>query len=82
MTRKARKLRKDTGNEKYRARVESERESMKTLIWISCTRPICKYSNLYLNGGFLTRFTVLLTTEPIVASFSVRNETVFFMIMR
>ncbi|OBZ74070.1 hypothetical protein A0H81_05937 [Grifola frondosa] len=36
----AKKLRKDTGNHHYRARVEDERASLRTLIYISCTRPI------------------------------------------
>ncbi|KAI0630775.1 MFS general substrate transporter [Trametes polyzona] len=40
LTRLAKKLRKDTGNHHYRARVEDERASLRTLIYISCTRPI------------------------------------------
>ncbi|KAF9482569.1 MFS polyamine transporter [Pholiota conissans] len=40
LTRIAKKLRKLTGNHRYRARVEDERASLRTLIWISCTRPI------------------------------------------
>ncbi|KAI0831924.1 MFS general substrate transporter [Trametes gibbosa] len=40
LTRLAQKLRKDTGNHHYRARVEDERASLRTLIYISCTRPI------------------------------------------
>lgn len=44
LTRLAKKLRKDTGNHHYRARVEDERASLRTLIYISCTRPICKGS--------------------------------------
>lgn len=43
LTRIAKKLRKKTGNHRYRARVEDERASLKTLIWISCTRPVCQY---------------------------------------
>ncbi|KAH8832878.1 MFS polyamine transporter [Flagelloscypha sp. PMI_526] len=40
LTRKAKKLRKETGDIRYRARIEDERTSLKTLIFISCTRPI------------------------------------------
>ncbi|KAI0741993.1 MFS general substrate transporter [Daedaleopsis nitida] len=40
LTRLARRLRKQTGNPHYRARVEDERASLRTLIYISCTRPI------------------------------------------
>ncbi|TCD71762.1 hypothetical protein EIP91_003105 [Steccherinum ochraceum] len=40
LTRIARKTRKKTGDHRYRARVEDERASLKTLIYISCTRPI------------------------------------------
>ncbi|KAF4610850.1 hypothetical protein D9613_006630 [Agrocybe pediades] len=40
LTRIAKKMRKETGNHRYRARVEDERANLRTLIWISCTRPI------------------------------------------
>ncbi|KJA28007.1 hypothetical protein HYPSUDRAFT_51464 [Hypholoma sublateritium FD-334 SS-4] len=40
LTRIAKKLRKNTEDHRYRARVEDERASLKTLIWISCTRPV------------------------------------------
>ncbi|KAJ7574299.1 MFS polyamine transporter [Mycena floridula] len=40
LARLAKKLRKETGDDRYRARVEDERSSLRTLIWISCTRPI------------------------------------------
>lgn len=40
LTRLAKKLRKETGDIRYRARAEDERASLKTLIFISCTRPI------------------------------------------
>jgi len=36
----AKKMRKQTGNLRYRARIEDERASLATLIYISCTRPI------------------------------------------
>ncbi|KAG7444518.1 MFS polyamine transporter [Guyanagaster necrorhizus] len=40
LTRLAKKIRKKTGDKRYRARVEDERASLRTLIFISCTRPI------------------------------------------
>ncbi|KAJ3477006.1 hypothetical protein NLI96_g10762 [Meripilus lineatus] len=40
LTRIAKKMRKETGDHRYRARVEDERASLKTLIYISCTRPL------------------------------------------
>ncbi|TBU30598.1 MFS general substrate transporter [Dichomitus squalens] len=40
LTRLAKKLRKETGHPHYRAHVEDERASLRTLIYISCTRPI------------------------------------------
>ncbi|KAF5385771.1 hypothetical protein D9615_002204 [Tricholomella constricta] len=40
LTRIAKKVRKDTGDPRYRARIEDERASLKNLIFISCTRPI------------------------------------------
>ncbi|KZP26754.1 MFS general substrate transporter [Athelia psychrophila] len=40
LTRLARKLRKDTGNHRYRARVEDERGSFRNLLYVSCTRPL------------------------------------------
>ncbi|KAF7317701.1 Drug transporter [Mycena kentingensis (nom. inval.)] len=40
LTRLAKKLRKETGDNRYRARIEDERASLMTLIYISCTRPI------------------------------------------
>ncbi|EJU03572.1 MFS general substrate transporter [Dacryopinax primogenitus] len=40
LTREAAKLRKETGDNRYRARVEDERTSLKTLIYISFTRPL------------------------------------------
>lgn len=43
LTRIAKNLRKKTGDQRYRARVEDERASLKTLIWISCTRPVRKF---------------------------------------
>lgn len=40
LTRLARKLRKETGDNRYRARIEDERGSLRTLILISLTRPV------------------------------------------
>ncbi|KAJ2929472.1 hypothetical protein H1R20_g7617, partial [Candolleomyces eurysporus] len=39
LTKMARDLRKKTGDKRYRARVEDERGSLLSLIWVSCTRP-------------------------------------------
>ena len=41
LMRLAHKLRAQTSNPNYRARIEDERASLRTLIYISCTRPIC-----------------------------------------
>ncbi|KAI5830150.1 MFS general substrate transporter [Schizophyllum commune Tattone D] len=40
LTRLAKKLRRETGDKRYRARIEDERASLRQLIYISCTRPI------------------------------------------
>ncbi|KAF8993763.1 MFS polyamine transporter [Cyathus striatus] len=40
LTHIAKNIRKETGDSRYRARVEDERASLRTLIWISCTRPV------------------------------------------
>lgn len=40
LTRRAAKLRKDTGDERYKARAEAERASVLTMIKISLTRPL------------------------------------------
>lgn len=44
----ARRIRKKSGDHRYRARVEDERASLRTLIYISCTRPICESPSLCL----------------------------------
>jgi hypothetical protein len=74
LTRIAKKLRKKTGDHRYRARVEDERASLKTLIWISCTRPICSF---YLSHTCMYELwpidhvnVDLMVTEPVVSSFS------------
>jgi multidrug resistance protein len=40
LTRLAKKLRIETGNHRYRARAEDEVGSLRTLLYISCTRPL------------------------------------------
>jgi hypothetical protein len=40
LTRLAKKKRKETGSNRYRARIEDERPPLWTLIYMSCTRPI------------------------------------------
>ena len=42
LTRIAKNLRKKTGNEQYKARVEIEKQSLKSLLIVSCTRPLCE----------------------------------------
>lgn len=41
LTRLAKKIRKQTGDHRYRARAEDEEGSLTTLIYVSCTRPLC-----------------------------------------
>lgn len=43
LTRRAKKLRKTTGDQRYKAKLEETRPTIRHLIWISCTRPMCKY---------------------------------------
>ncbi|OJA21192.1 hypothetical protein AZE42_01354 [Rhizopogon vesiculosus] len=40
LIRMARKVRKDTGDGRYRARAEENKPSLASMIWISCTRPL------------------------------------------
>ncbi len=47
LTRLAKKIRKETGDNRYRARVEDERTSLGTLIFISITRPIGEFSFMF-----------------------------------
>src|SRR5882762_2791239 len=52
LMRVAKKLRKDTGNHRHRARAEDEIGSVWTLLYISCTRPLCKFHlSLIRNSG-------------------------------
>lgn len=72
LTRIAKKMRKETGNGRYRARVEDERTSLRTLIYISCTRPIRTLFLQFAVFGVPSFSTVdLMFKEPIVQSFSV-----------
>ncbi len=71
LTRLAKKIRKETGDKRYRARVEDERASLRTLIFISITRPIREFSFMFCVGWYSQTPVDLMLTEPIVASFSV-----------
>ena len=52
LTRIAKKLRKTSGDNRYRARVEDERGSLANLIFISCTRPVRKLTlDRFINAG-------------------------------
>jgi len=42
LMRLARKLREESGDSRYRARIEDERPKLRELIYVSCTRPICE----------------------------------------
>ncbi len=39
----AKDIRRRTGNEQYIARIELEKPSLKSLLIVSCTRPLCKW---------------------------------------
>ena len=71
LMRLARTLRKETGNKRYRARIEDERLSLSKLIWISCTRPVRAYFLFFYESGCLHFLKDLLLTELVVISFSV-----------
>lgn len=70
LTRMAKKKRAETGDHRIRARIEDERGSLRALIWVSCTRPICVCSHAP-SAAAADMCTDLLFTEPVVASFSV-----------
>ena len=73
LARIARNLRKRTGNERYKARVEIEKQSLKSLLIVSCTRPLCKYFSLLFERPHLPHIlSDFLFTEPVVTSISVR----------
>ena len=59
LRRLAQKMRKQTGDSRYRAQVEETQPALRELVWISCTRPIRKCSNLENNttsSRYLQRF--------------------------
>lgn len=73
LTRLARKIRKETGDHRYRARAEDVQGSLRTLIYVSCTRPLCELSSIYSYYmlGPYQNIPDLLLTEPTVLSISV-----------
>ena len=77
LTRLAKKLRRETGDKRYRARIEDERASLRQLIYISCTRPICECSEEPFVRDVAHAHADLLLTEPIVIAFSVRLRSAF-----
>lgn len=46
LTRMAKKMRKETGDERYRSRAEDEMPTLRTLLMVSATRPICTLIHL------------------------------------
>ena len=75
LTRKAAKLRKETGDLRYRAKAEAERASIAILIRNSLTRPL--WSECWLRRGLPAPpahapppIPAVLFTEPIVSVFS------------
>lgn len=70
LTRLAKKLRKETGDPQYRARIEDQRASLTSLIFISCTRPIRMHAS-WVWSDKTDLFLDLLFTEPVVSAFSV-----------
>ena len=69
----AKNMRKAAGDVKYWAQIEDERQSLRKLIYISCTRPICMrvISSPSLNLSDAC-YTDLMCSEPIIISISVR----------
>ena len=65
----AEKLRKKTGDNRYRTRVD--RPNIIKLIYIACTRPICMFAFYYLFNAKNENVPDLVFTEPVVAAFSV-----------
>jgi hypothetical protein len=45
LSRRAKKLRKQTGDGRYQCRSDAERASLAVLIKVSMTRPLCTYSS-------------------------------------
>ena len=70
LARRAKKLRKATGDSRYRTAVDPP--SLRQLVWISTTRPLCEHRAVYKRTSLRPNtMKDLLFTEPIVASFSV-----------
>jgi hypothetical protein len=74
LRRLAQKMRKETGDARYRARVEETQPTLRELVWISCTRPIRKCPNLDDDIISSKTSTEVLFTEPIAMSISVRGD--------
>lgn len=55
LTRLASKKRKETGDNRYQAKAEIEKQNLITLIKISCTRPICQHISpmIYIEADIL-----------------------------
>ena len=78
LRRLAHKMREETGDSRYRARVEETQPALRELVWISCTRPIRKWPNLDDNIISSNASTDVLFTEPIATSISVRGDISMF----
>ncbi|KAG8215054.1 major facilitator superfamily domain-containing protein [Butyriboletus roseoflavus] len=76
LQRLAQKMREETGDLRYRARVEGTQPALRELVWISCTRPIRKFIILDTNTTARRASIEVLLTEPIATSISL---WVFFM---
>jgi hypothetical protein len=66
LTRLARKIREQSGDHRIRARIEDERGSLKTLVRISCTRPICESMNpvrVHVPGAYLSLQTCFAPSQ-------------------
>lgn len=81
LTQLAKKTRKETGDRRYRARVEDERADLTTLIYISCTRPVCECIEALLLIELTDPILEdLLFTEPVLASCSVREDALYMIL--
>jgi hypothetical protein len=71
LTRKAKALRAETGDTRYRAHAEDARGPLSSLLWISATRPLsASRCFLHISTRLLAPCAVLLFTEPTVLFFS------------
>lgn len=68
-------IRKETGDNHYRAPTEMSSNSIRDMIWVSCTRPICQkiLFHLVCVFGTYSNFIDLLLTEPICMGASVSS---------